>query len=69
MCISAIGLYMYMKRKHNTNTENEQPSIGMTHIYEVIQEKHIEGPHQHRHTERGAVTTTDSFYDLLQAVN
>ncbi|KAK1895299.1 Protein sidekick like [Dissostichus eleginoides] len=69
MCISAIGLYMYMKRKHNKNTENEQPSIGMTHIYEVIQDKHIEGPHQHRHTERGAVTTTDSFYDLLQAVN
>ncbi|KAI9536508.1 hypothetical protein NQZ68_032303 [Dissostichus eleginoides] len=29
MCISAIGLYMYMKRKHNKNTENEQPSIGM----------------------------------------
>ncbi|XP_054869710.1 uncharacterized protein LOC129349682 isoform X2 [Amphiprion ocellaris] len=66
MCAAAAGLYMYMKRKHNTDAVNEQSSIAMTHVYEVIQDEELQ---QQRHFKREAAAMTDSFYDLLQAVN
>nr|XP_046256676.1 uncharacterized protein LOC124065373 [Scatophagus argus] len=73
ICIAAGGLYMYMKRKHKkdagSESGNEQSSIGMTVVYEVIQEGNNEDTQQQRQSKREAVTTTDSFYDLLQAVN
>ncbi|XP_063735102.1 uncharacterized protein LOC134861651 isoform X2 [Eleginops maclovinus] len=69
MCLLTVGLFMYMKRKQDKNTENEQSSIGMSHVYEVIQDENIDGLHQQTPIGRGVVTTTDSFYDLLQAVN
>lgn len=53
--------------------ENEQPSIGMGRdkndkITFVSDIPVIFSTQTHIY-ERGAVTTTDSFYDLLQAVN
>ncbi|XP_022074786.2 uncharacterized protein LOC110969060 [Acanthochromis polyacanthus] len=66
MCAAAAGLYTYTKRKHNTDAVNDQSSIEMTHVYEVIQDEELQ---QQRHFKREAATTTDSFYDLLQAVN
>ncbi|XP_074510067.1 uncharacterized protein LOC141779222 [Sebastes fasciatus] len=68
ICVTAGGLYMYVKRKHNKDAGNEQPSIGMNHIYEVVEDANDEEQHQQRQTKRGAVATTDSFYDLLQAI-
>ncbi|XP_045901209.1 uncharacterized protein LOC123968461 isoform X4 [Micropterus dolomieu] len=68
-CIAAGGLYVYMKRKHNKDAGNEQSSIEMTHVYEDIQDANDEEQHQQRQPKREAVTTTDSFYDLLQVVN
>ncbi|XP_034552803.1 uncharacterized protein LOC117822273 isoform X3 [Notolabrus celidotus] len=69
--MSAGGLYMYIKRKHNKDagTGNERSSIGMTHIYEGIEDHSYAEQHQQRNTNIEAATTTDSFYDLLQAVN
>ncbi|XP_034731019.1 uncharacterized protein LOC117946764 [Etheostoma cragini] len=61
ICVTAGGLYVYMKRKHNKDAGNEQPSVGMTHVYGVIQDVNNEELHQ--------PATTNSFYDLLQAVN
>ncbi|XP_054477961.1 uncharacterized protein LOC129109844 isoform X2 [Anoplopoma fimbria] len=69
ICIAAGGLYMFNKRKQHKDAGNEQSSIGMTHVYEVIQDTNNEELQQQRRTKRGAVPTTDSFYDLLQAVN
>lgn len=39
-------------------------SPSQTHVYDVIDDENNEEQHQ-----QGRVTTTDSFYDLLQAVN
>ncbi|XP_078109289.1 uncharacterized protein LOC144519765 [Sander vitreus] len=61
ICITAGGLYVYMKRKHNKDGGNEQSSVGMTHVYDVIQDTNNE--------ELPQPATTTSFYDLLQAVN
>ncbi|XP_022624218.1 uncharacterized protein LOC111238809 isoform X2 [Seriola dumerili] len=69
MCAAAGGLYMCMKRKHNRDAANEQSSIGMTHVYDVIEDVSAEGLQQQTQSNREASTTTDSFYDLLQAVN
>ncbi|XP_070692071.1 uncharacterized protein [Pempheris klunzingeri] len=69
ICVAASGLYMHVRRKHNQVTGNEQPDIGMTHVYEAIQDANNEEPCQQRQSKREAATTTDSFYDLLQAVN
>ncbi|XP_059194728.1 uncharacterized protein LOC131975919 [Centropristis striata] len=70
ICITAGGLcIMYMKRKRNKDAGNEQTSIDMTHVYEVIQDENNEEAHQQSQTKRGRATTSDSFYDLLQAVN
>ncbi|XP_073340702.1 uncharacterized protein [Pagrus major] len=68
ICIAAGGLYMYMKRKHNKDAGNEQSNIGMTHVYDVIEDENNEELHQQGGVKRDAFTTTDSFYDLLQAV-
>ncbi|KAM8734591.1 uncharacterized protein AB9X84_023365 [Acanthopagrus schlegelii] len=64
ICITAGGLWVYMKRKHNKDAGNDRSNIGMTHVYDVIDDENNEEQHQ-----QGRVTTTDSFYDLLQAVN
>ncbi|CAJ1061685.1 uncharacterized protein LOC117822273 isoform X7 [Xyrichtys novacula] len=69
VCISAAGLYTYIKRKQNKDAENELTSIGMTHVYEGIEEDSYEEQHPRRNPRKEAATTTDSFYDLLQAVN
>ncbi|XP_056237166.1 uncharacterized protein LOC130172445 isoform X2 [Seriola aureovittata] len=69
MCAAAGGLYMCTKRKHNRDAANEQSSIGMTHVYDVIEDVNAEGLQQQTQSNREASTTTDSFYDLLQAVN
>ncbi|XP_031708340.1 uncharacterized protein LOC116386357 isoform X2 [Anarrhichthys ocellatus] len=74
ICITAGGSYMYTKRKQHKDAGNEQSSIGMysssqTHVYEVIQDANQEELQRQRQPKRGAVATTDSFYDLLQAVN
>ncbi|KAK9513647.1 hypothetical protein VZT92_027163 [Zoarces viviparus] len=69
MCITAGGSYMYTKRKQHKDAGSEPSSIGMTHVYEVIQDANQEELQQQRQTKRGPVATTDSFYDLLQAVN
>ncbi|XP_029308252.1 uncharacterized protein LOC115021757 isoform X2 [Cottoperca gobio] len=69
ICLTAGGLYMYMKRKHNKDAGNEQSNIRMMHVYEVIQDATNEELHQQTQTKRGAENTTGSFYDLLQAVN
>ncbi|XP_041648454.1 uncharacterized protein LOC121513035 [Cheilinus undulatus] len=68
VCISAGGLYMYIKRKHKKDSENELTSIGMNHMYEDIEDDTNDEQHQQRNAKR-EVATTDSFYDLLQAVN
>ncbi|XP_065814357.1 uncharacterized protein [Labrus bergylta] len=67
--ISAGVLYVYVKRKHNKDAENELTSIGMTHVYEDIEDDSNEEQPPKRRPKREAATTTDSFYDLLQAVN
>ncbi|XP_061573914.1 uncharacterized protein LOC133440609 [Cololabis saira] len=66
LLITVGGLYLYMKRKHNRNTAKEPTDIGMTHVYDVIQD---EEPENQRRFEREAATKIDGFYDLLQAVN
>ncbi|XP_028281479.1 uncharacterized protein LOC114448617 isoform X2 [Parambassis ranga] len=64
ICVAA-GV-VYMKRKHNKDAANEQSSIGMTHVYEVIRAE--EEPQQQRQSNTDTTTTT-SLYHLLQAVN
>ncbi|KAM6994707.1 uncharacterized protein LKV04_007052 [Tautogolabrus adspersus] len=66
LVFSAGVLYVYVKRKHNKDAENELTSIGMNHVYEDIEDDSNEEQHQ---KQQEAATTTDSFYDLLQAVN
>lgn len=59
LCVATVGAFcVYRKRKHNKDPE----SIGMTHVYDDV--KDYEPP-----LKREAVTSNDSFYDLLQAVN
>lgn len=59
LCVAAVGVFwVCRKRKHNEDPE----TIGMTSVYEEV--KDYEPPHK-----REAVTSNDSFYDLLQAVN
>ncbi|XP_044213883.1 uncharacterized protein LOC122986657 [Thunnus albacares] len=69
MCAAAGGLYMYMKRKHNKDAGAEPSSIEMTHVYESIQDENNEELLPPRQPRREAPNNTDSFYDLLQAVN
>ncbi|KAM7420593.1 hypothetical protein PAMA_015021 [Pampus argenteus] len=69
VCVAAGGLYMYTKRKHNRDTGTEQTSTEMNHVYEIIQDENNEEQPLPRQSTRQAATTTDSFYDLLQAVN
>ncbi|XP_071326369.1 uncharacterized protein cyp21a2 isoform X3 [Trachinotus anak] len=70
MCAAGAGLYVHMKKKHKKDAANEQSSIGMTHVYDVIEDVNNEELQQQRQSNReAATTTTDSFYDLLQAVN
>ncbi|XP_008294731.1 uncharacterized protein LOC103368217 [Stegastes partitus] len=61
---AAAGLCMHMKRVHNTNAANQQSSIRMSHVYEVIQDEE-----QQRRSKRESSATADSFYDLLQSIN
>ncbi|XP_020793192.2 uncharacterized protein LOC110171758 isoform X2 [Boleophthalmus pectinirostris] len=61
LCFAAI-LLLYRKRKHNKYPENLQANIGLTNVYEDVQDC---GPK----CKREAITSNDSFYDLLQAVN
>ncbi|XP_041799063.1 uncharacterized protein LOC121610833 [Chelmon rostratus] len=68
LCLAAGGLYIYTKRKQKKDAGNEQSTIGMTHVYDAIQDADDEELHQQRGSKREAATT-DSFYDLLQAVN
>nr|XP_043890994.1 uncharacterized protein LOC122775240 isoform X1 [Solea senegalensis] len=63
LCAAAGGFYI--KRRSNKDEANERSSIGMTHVYEVVGDVNNE----EQQPRREAVTTTDSFYDLLQAVN
>ncbi|XP_068995821.1 uncharacterized protein [Embiotoca jacksoni] len=67
MCLGAGGLYICMKRKHNKDAANEQSSMGMTHVYEMVQDVNNEEPQ--RQLKREAAPTVESFYDLLQVVN
>ncbi|XP_030013905.1 uncharacterized protein LOC115435551 isoform X4 [Sphaeramia orbicularis] len=68
VCITVGGIYVYMKRKHNKDADNEQADIGMTHVYEDVQD--IDNEELQRQSPlRRSPATTDSFYDLLQAVN
>ncbi|KAM7383633.1 hypothetical protein PAMP_003268 [Pampus punctatissimus] len=69
MCVAAGGLYTYTKRKHNRDRGTEQSSTEMTHVYEIIQDENNDEQLLPRQSRRQAATTTDSFYDLLQAVN
>ncbi|XP_030250557.1 uncharacterized protein LOC115567845 isoform X2 [Sparus aurata] len=46
ICITAGGLWVYMKRKHNKDAGNDQSSIGMTHVYDVIDDENNEEQHQ-----------------------
>ncbi|TKS81933.1 hypothetical protein D9C73_016040 [Collichthys lucidus] len=69
ICIAAGGLYMYMKRKHNKDAGNEELDIEMerNHVYEDVRDANEE-LNQQRKKQREAADT-NSFYDLLQAVN
>ncbi|KAG7242149.1 hypothetical protein INR49_024195 [Caranx melampygus] len=69
MCAAAGGLYICIKRKQNRGAAIEQSGVGMTHVYETIEDDDNMELHQQRQFNREATTTTDSFYDLLQAVN
>ncbi|XP_040022028.2 uncharacterized protein LOC120811017 [Gasterosteus aculeatus] len=69
LLICVTGLYMCNKRKHHKDAGNEQSSIGMTPLYEVIQDVNNEDVQHQRQPEGGTITSTDDFYDLLQAVN
>ncbi|XP_047454902.1 uncharacterized protein LOC125016448 [Mugil cephalus] len=66
VCAVAGGLCTYIhKRKHNRDAETDEASIGMTHVYDVIQEVNNE-----ELQEQGPVNReTTALYDLLQAVN
>ncbi|KAM3614335.1 uncharacterized protein V6R79_012903 [Siganus canaliculatus] len=66
LLIAAGGISIYLKRKCNRNAGNEQSSVVMTHVYEVVEDTN-NGEHHQRRLHQAA--TTDSFYDLLQAVN
>ncbi|XP_074539359.1 uncharacterized protein LOC141800594 [Halichoeres trimaculatus] len=66
--MSAGGLFVYFKRKRNKDAGNELLNIGMTHIYEGVENDSHEEQHQQRKPGRESATT-DSFYDLLQAVS
>ncbi|KAF7665746.1 hypothetical protein LDENG_00132660 [Lucifuga dentata] len=68
ICVITGGICMYMKRKHNKDAGNESPNIGMTHLYETIEDVNNEELLQQSQAKRRAATS-DSFYDLLQAVN
>lgn len=60
--VAAAGLFcVYKKRKHNEDAEQLQDHIRMSHVYEDV----TECEPQHK---REAITSNDSFYDLLQAV-
>lgn len=62
LVVVAAGLFcVYKKRKHNEDAEQLKDQIGMSHIYEDV----TECEPQHK---REAITSNDSFYDLLQAV-
>ncbi|TMS10767.1 hypothetical protein E3U43_019760 [Larimichthys crocea] len=69
ICIAAGGLYMYKKRKHNKDAGNEELDIEMerNHVYEDVRDANEE-LNQQRKNQREAADT-NSFYDLLQAVN
>uniref|UniRef100_UPI003AAE07D3 uncharacterized protein n=1 Tax=Centroberyx gerrardi TaxID=166262 RepID=UPI003AAE07D3 len=69
LCAIAGGLYMYVKRKRNKDAGNELSSFGMAHVYADIEDLDHEEVIRQRQPKRGATTTSDSFYDLLQAVN
>ncbi|KAK7886651.1 hypothetical protein WMY93_026272 [Mugilogobius chulae] len=60
LCIAVI-VVMYNKRKHNTESVN-QADIGLTHVY-------ANAHHHESKSKREVITTNDSFYNLLQAVN
>ncbi|XP_076016743.1 uncharacterized protein LOC143008745 isoform X2 [Genypterus blacodes] len=68
LCAVTGGICVYIKRKHNKDAENKQAaSVGMTNIYETVEDVNNEEIHQQSQRQRS--TTSDSFYDLLQAVN
>ncbi|KAL6109080.1 uncharacterized protein ACO6RY_12290 [Pungitius sinensis] len=69
LLICITGFYLYNKRKHPKDAEHEQSSVVMTPLYEVIQDVNNEDSQHERQHKRGTTTTTDDFYDLLQAVN
>lgn len=59
----AAGLYIYVKKRRRQDTGNELAGIGMTHLYEDIQDlDHEELPQQ----SSKAVTSNYTLYDLLQ---
>ncbi|XP_015804498.3 uncharacterized protein [Nothobranchius furzeri] len=66
ICAAAGGCYMYRKWKQNKDAANEHPGIGMTQVYDVIQDVEVK---EQRPFKREVPTTDDGFYDLLQAVS
>ncbi|XP_034030932.1 uncharacterized protein LOC117514531 isoform X2 [Thalassophryne amazonica] len=64
ICFMAAGFTLYMRRKDNKDAGNESAGIGMSHIHEIAEDVNNDELHCQRQ-----MSTTDSFYDLLQAVN
>ncbi|XP_041845039.1 uncharacterized protein LOC121642390 [Melanotaenia boesemani] len=67
LLILAGVLCVLLKRKHNKDAAKEQSSIGMTHVYDVIEDEEVQV--QPRQAKREAATTANGLYDLLQAVD
>ncbi|XP_035020408.2 uncharacterized protein LOC118114205 isoform X2 [Hippoglossus stenolepis] len=63
MCVAAGGVYFKRKRK---DAAHEQSSIGMTNVYEDVNNAELQ---QKEESNREAAAATESFYDILQAVN
>ncbi|XP_029958654.1 uncharacterized protein LOC115396775 isoform X2 [Salarias fasciatus] len=67
ICAAAGGIYICMKRRRKKAAAKDSPSIGMTHVYDVIQDNDEEQQQSRQRQEAGQAT--DDFYHLLQPVN
>ncbi|XP_075883004.1 uncharacterized protein LOC142888514 isoform X2 [Nelusetta ayraudi] len=69
ICTATGGLYMWKKRRLNRHSGNEESDTRMISIYHEIRDATEEEQQQHTESKVETITTTDSFYDLLQAVH